>query len=94
MQSFIPFELLAYFDPGSGSLLIQMLVGGSAGLFVFAKYLWNSAMNGLRVRKLQSQDPARKMIAGAGSQRDRVAGAGAQRSPGGWTDMPTVEQAP
>ncbi len=32
--------LLAYFDPGSGSLLLQMFVGGSAGLFVFAKYVW------------------------------------------------------
>jgi len=31
----------AYFDPGSGSLVLQMLVGGSAGLFVFAKYLWS-----------------------------------------------------
>jgi len=35
--------LLAYFDPGSGSLLLQVLVGGSAGLVVFAKYLWESA---------------------------------------------------
>lgn len=44
------FELLAYFDPGSGSLLLQMLVGGSAGLFVFARYLWESAPALLRGR--------------------------------------------
>lgn len=34
--------ILAYFDPGSGSLLMQALVGGAAGLAVFGKYLWNS----------------------------------------------------
>lgn len=48
--------LLAYFDPGSGSLLLQMLLGGSAGLFVFARYVWEqvSSRNGptiLRGRK-------------------------------------------
>jgi len=35
-------KILAYFDPGSGSLLIQTLVGGLAGLVVFGKYLWNA----------------------------------------------------
>jgi hypothetical protein len=35
--------LLAYFDPGSGSLLVQALLGGAAGLIVFGKYLWDSA---------------------------------------------------
>lgn len=33
-------DLLAYFDPGQGSLLLQTLVCGSAGLLVFANYLW------------------------------------------------------
>lgn len=31
---------LAYFDPGSASLLMQALVGGGAGLVVFGRYLW------------------------------------------------------
>ncbi len=35
--------LLAYFDPGSGSLVLQAVVGGAAGLVVFAKYLWTTA---------------------------------------------------
>jgi hypothetical protein len=34
---------LAYFDPGPGSLLVQAIVGGLAGLMVFGKYLWNAA---------------------------------------------------
>jgi hypothetical protein len=38
-------SLLAYFDPGSGSLVMQALVGGTAGLIVFGKYLWNSAFS-------------------------------------------------
>jgi hypothetical protein len=33
---------LAYLDPGAGSLLLQALVGGSAGLFVFARYVWST----------------------------------------------------
>lgn len=45
--------LLAYFDPGSGSLLLQMLVGGSAGLFVFARYLWEAAPSFLRGRRAE-----------------------------------------
>jgi hypothetical protein len=43
--------VLAYFDPGSGSLLVQALVGGTAGLLVFAKYLWDSAPAFFRARK-------------------------------------------
>lgn len=35
------FAVLAYFDPGSGSLLLQAIVGGSAGLLAFGKYLWD-----------------------------------------------------
>ncbi|MBI3860820.1 MAG: hypothetical protein HY290_02880 [Planctomycetia bacterium] len=34
--------LLAYFDPGSGSLLVQAVVGGMAGLIVLARCLWES----------------------------------------------------
>jgi hypothetical protein len=34
--------ILAYFDPGSGSLLIQAIVGGTAGLLVFGKYIWET----------------------------------------------------
>jgi hypothetical protein len=32
--------LLAYFDPSSGSLLLQALVGGFGGLVVVGRYLW------------------------------------------------------
>ena len=45
------FTMLAYFDPGSGSLLLQAIVGGSAGFLVFAKYLWDTTFPLLRHRK-------------------------------------------
>lgn len=34
--------ILGYFDPGPGSLLVQALAGGAAGLLVFGKYLWDT----------------------------------------------------
>ena len=41
--------LLAYFDAGSGSLVLQAVVGGTAGLLVFGNYLW--ALVADRVRR-------------------------------------------
>jgi len=43
--------LLAYFDPGAGSLLVQTLVGGSAGLLVAARYVWEIAASFVRARR-------------------------------------------
>ncbi|MEZ6067560.1 MAG: hypothetical protein R3B90_18050 [Planctomycetaceae bacterium] len=36
------FAQLAYLDPGAGSLLLQVLVAGGAGLGVLVKHLWKS----------------------------------------------------
>jgi hypothetical protein len=33
--------IILYIDPGTGSLLLQMLIGGIAGLIVFIKKNWN-----------------------------------------------------
>ena len=33
--------ILAYIDPGAGSLLIQLLIGGLAGLAALMKFRWN-----------------------------------------------------
>lgn len=53
--------MLAYFDPGSGSMLVQVLVGGAAGLAVFARYLWDHFGVGalLRPRKGAVSAPVR-----------------------------------
>lgn len=31
---------LAYLDPGTGSMLLQAIVGGSAGIFVLVRHFW------------------------------------------------------
>lgn len=36
---------LAYLDPGTGSMLLQALVGGSSGLFVLIRHLWKTFHN-------------------------------------------------
>ncbi|MDX1969783.1 MAG: hypothetical protein SFV23_21605 [Planctomycetaceae bacterium] len=43
--------LFAYVDPGVGSLLLQALVGGSAGLMVISRYLWRTYVSAPSVRR-------------------------------------------
>jgi hypothetical protein len=54
--SVLMFTVLGYFDPGSGSLLVQAIAGGAAGLLVFAKYLWDSAPAIFRRKSDESPD--------------------------------------
>lgn len=35
-------SLLAYLDPGTGSMLLQAIVGGGAGLIVLVRHLFRS----------------------------------------------------
>jgi hypothetical protein len=39
----------AYVDPGSGSMLLQLLLGGVAGLVVIAKLYWHRLLRFFRV---------------------------------------------
>jgi hypothetical protein len=41
----------AYVDPGTGSMMIQLLLGGFAGLAVFARLSWNRLRATLQLRK-------------------------------------------
>lgn len=34
--------VVAYLDPGTGSMLLQAIVGGGAGLVVLCRHLWKS----------------------------------------------------
>lgn len=54
----------AYFDPGSASLVMQAVVGGSAGLFVFAKYLWKSGPALFLGRKTTTESNHQKPLVG------------------------------
>ena len=41
----------AYIDPNSGSLMLQAILGGVAGLAVFAKIYWHKLKGMLGLRK-------------------------------------------
>ena len=47
----LPQEALAYLDPGSGSMLVQLLVGGVAAAAVALKLYWYKLLRLLRIRK-------------------------------------------
>jgi hypothetical protein len=44
-------HLLAYLDPGSGSMILQILAGGAAAVAVTAKLYWNRLLRFLRIKK-------------------------------------------
>jgi len=47
---------LSYLDPGSGSMILQMLAGGTAALAVTGKLYWRRMLKFLRIRKEDEQD--------------------------------------
>jgi hypothetical protein len=44
-------EPLSYLDPGSGSMILQMLAGGTAAVAVTAKLYWRRVLKFLRIRR-------------------------------------------
>ena len=45
------FDVFAYLDAGTGSMLVQLLVGGVAAIGVMAKFYWRRFLRFLRIRK-------------------------------------------
>jgi hypothetical protein len=43
--------VFAYLDPGTGSMLVQLLVGGVAAAAVAAKLYWYRILRLLRIRR-------------------------------------------
>jgi len=43
--------VLAYLDPGSGSMILQIIAGGVAAVAVTAKLYWRKLLRFLRIRK-------------------------------------------
>ena len=58
MMKYIP--VFAYLDPGSGSLVLQMLVGGVAAAFFTIKTYWTK-IAGFFTRKRDQADPEKKV---------------------------------
>lgn len=56
-------DLLAYLDPGSGSMILQILAGGVAAVAVTARLYWDRILKFLKIRKpedetvVQSEQP-------------------------------------
>lgn len=51
-------ELVAYLDPGSGSMLLQMIAGGTAAFAVTGKLYWRRFLRLLRIRKPDEDESA------------------------------------
>ena len=50
-------DVLAYLDPGSGSMILQVLAGGLAAIAVTAKLYWGRLLKFLRIRKDEEEAP-------------------------------------
>ena len=50
--------MLAYIDPGTGSLLVQAIAGGVAATVVFAKVYWGRVLRFLGIRKSEDEAPS------------------------------------
>jgi hypothetical protein len=50
-------HLLAYLDPGSGSMILQILAGGVAAIAVTARLYWSRLLKLLRIRKDEEPTP-------------------------------------
>lgn len=58
--------MLAYLDAGSGSIILQAVLGGSAALAVAVKLWWRSALRALHIRREPEQPPAPDEGSGSG----------------------------
>ena len=51
-------RLLAYLDPGSGSMMLQVIAGGLAAAAVTMKVYWRRLLVFLRIRKPEEEKVA------------------------------------
>jgi hypothetical protein len=58
-------SVFAYLDPGSGSMIVQLIVGGLAAAGVALKLWWNKILRFLRIKKAA---PAQAKPAAAAQQ--------------------------
>ena len=49
--------VLAYLDPGSGSMILQVIAGGMAAVAVTAKLYWNRLLKFLHIKKDEPDAP-------------------------------------
>ena len=49
--------VLAYLDPGSGSMILQIIAGGLAAVAVTAKLYWKRVLRFLRIKTDEPEAP-------------------------------------
>ena len=50
----------AYLDPGTGSIILQVLLGGVAGLALAGKFYWHKFLRLVGRRKLEDEGDGRR----------------------------------
>ena len=55
MEPAVLIRAVAYLDPGSGSMIVQLLAGGVAAMGVAAKLYWRRLLRVLRIRRDDEQ---------------------------------------
>lgn len=60
---------LAYLDPGSAGIILQMLVGGIAAGALSIKLFWRRILRVLRIRKAPASTPPTDRVADEGTPR-------------------------
>ena len=50
-------RFLGYLDPGSGSMILQLLAGGAAAVAVTGKLYWKRLKSLLRIGKREDEHP-------------------------------------
>lgn len=50
--------VLAYLDPGTGSIILQVLLGGAAAAAVSIKLWWHSVLRVLHIRRDRADERA------------------------------------
>ena len=56
----ILFHILAYIDPGTGSIILQALVASVVGAAIAVKLFWHRILKFLGIRKPANTDPSEK----------------------------------
>lgn len=51
MGGLIDVDMYAYLDPGSGSMILQMIAGGVAAVAVMGKFYWRRFLGLIGIRK-------------------------------------------
>ena len=49
--------MIGYLDPGAGSMILQIVLGGAAAVAVGARFYWRRLLRFLRIRRPEEEAP-------------------------------------